>query len=374
MNPKYISLSNKNLRSYLFDGVLSRTNEIDGPYFYHFIRLNYLIKATYAYFFLKNKIPKFLNEEKIAHTEVLIIGHHYALDFANLEKHKKITIIGLINEYELAKKNNWGFINACEIYINLGTISWKKPIISVKLINSITRLENLIIKCINIKKVYVNADLLPFYRACLLVFTKLKHVKIICPQHGLYTSCERKGETEGALADINICFDDTQKLFLIKSGINPDTIIIKDYKLSDEKKLNPNLINNKDVLIVSDGYHILLGFNTYKYYFYLIKLWMFCKKNGYNPIIRPHPSEKILFKLLFFLKTDKLPLISSMNKYDVFIACGSSVLRQAKNKGKVSIQMDQDFYNNIIRMDKVGYANYFCSFNNLLDVLKSLRN
>lgn len=374
MNSKYINLSNNNLRSYLFDGVFSRTNNIDGPFFYQFIRLNYFIKAFYAKFLVIKKIPNFLNEDKVYNTEVLIIGHHYALDFASLEKHKNITIVGFINEYELAKEKKWGFINAGEIFINLGMMSWKKEITNIKLTNSLTRFEKLIIKCTNIKKVYINADLLPFYRACLLAFAKLKDIEIICPQHGLYTASRRLGETEGALADVNICFDETQREFLIKSGISPDTIIINDYKLIDKKSYNPKLINKKDVLIVSEGYHILLGFATYKYYLYLIKLWRFCKKNGYNPILRPHPSEKILFKLLFFFKKDKLSLIDSINKYDVFIACSSSVLRQVKNHGKISIQMDQDFYNNIIRMDKVGYANYFCDFSNLLGILQNLRN
>lgn len=372
MDIRYIKLIKNNLRGYLFDGVISRTNPIDGPYFFHFVRFNYLIKAIYAWLFLRN-VPISLNEEKVKATELLIIGHHYARDFCALEgNNQNITIVGLREEYNLAREKKWGFINVRDIYIQLAFTSWHGNKVSKGLLDALSLYEGSIKKMPAIRKVYVNADLLPFYRACLKVFSELKHVTIVCPQHGLYTTVRRIGETEGALADVNLVFDNVQGDFLINSGIDSNTIIINDYKLSDNFKSTFELKRNKDILIVSEGWHIVLGLKTYKYYWFLIRLWNICKKNGYNPILRPHPSERFIFKPLFFIKMDRGPLIESIKRHDVLLSCASSVLRQAKKHGKVAIQMEQEFYTNLIRMDKVGYATYNCKPNDLPNLLKEL--
>jgi hypothetical protein len=238
-------------------------------------------------------------------------------------------------------------------------MNWKKTDISTRLQQELHTLEVYLEKHKStLRKVYVNADLLPFYRAILSIFVD-SDIKIICPQHGLYTTELQYGEIEGGLADINYVYDLYQKEILMNCGISSKSIIVNNLKKSNRQlQLELNTQNQDKIVIVSEGWHVNLGPNVIKYYFTVYKLFKVIKRNKKIPIIRLHPSEKYLKYLLFFLKLDLSSFEDSVCKYNLYVGYSSSFLKEVKDVGKISIQLKQNFYNNIIDMQKVGYSNY----------------
>lgn len=355
MDTKYINKINENLATYLFSGVKSRASSFGGKYFYHFVRFNYFMKALMSLFFFK----KIKTLEYYKDFEFIVIGSHFINEYIELQKSNNLLLIGSIKEYNIATKNKFNFYDATILYRILGFSNWNKNKISKKLLNEIEKTKEYIFNnSSKLKFVYINADLLPFYRAILSIFANTD-IKIICPQHGLYTTEFQFGEIEGGLADINYVYDLHQKQILMNCGVSESSIIVYDFKkVNIINNLSNNIIKNDKIVIVSEGWHVNLGPKVFNYYLAVFKLYKLIVKNKKTPIIRLHPSEKYLRYLLFFLRLDTLNFKESVNNYNVYVGYSSTFLKEVKDAGKISIQLKQNFYSNIINMESFGYCNY----------------
>lgn len=366
MDIKYIKFLNLNFSSYLFSGVKSRAKTFGGIFFYPYIRINYLIKALASYLL---KIP-YKSKEYYDGVEVIILGTHFIEEYLNIEKSRNILLIGSINEYNASLKYKFNFFDASGIYRAVALMSWSGRKSSTKLFDELLRLKcYLKIYSSTLKVIYINADLLPFYRAVLSIFSD-SQVKIICPQHGLYTTKVQFGEIEGGLADINYVFDDHQKQVLINCGVSESSIIVNDFKPKQFFSFNKS--NKNDVIIVSEGWHVNLGPKVVFYYISIVRLYLLIRKCDKNPIIRLHPSERKFKYFLFFIDLDTRSLAESLKEFNYFVGYSSSLLKEAKDAGKISIQLPQNFYKNIVNMQDLGYASFSFDIKEFVRYLKNI--
>lgn len=352
---------------FIFEGIKSRSKNNLFSNFSLITRFNYFVKSIASFFVL---IPKKHEFYPINECDAVIIGIYKIEHLKSLTGVSKIVIIGGPLEYKYCIENQINFISGYKIYRTLGllpfTVFRNKRLIKVlKKVHD----ENFLGNSDKIKNIITNNDFLPFYRAVIASLSEL-HVKLITIQHGLYTYKKINGEVEGQYSDTNIVFDNFQKEKLQKNlDFNGSTFIV----LNNSNHNNNHSKHKKyqKIILVGEGWHMQSFKRAYSFFKEIYNLRYKLKTlTKFKVFYRPHPRERLIFKLLKPLFKLDLTNISDLIHNDaIYIGYTSSLLKDVKDKGGFSIQVLSRFSQNTINMQAAGYCSYSVNESDLITLL-----
>lgn len=369
MNKKIIDiLDAEGLNSFLFSGVIERSKNKFYSNFLILTRISYVIKAIGSLIF--NPPVKELRYHKMEDIQLVSVGVHRLQEFLNHNKASKVLIFGGLNEYKYCLHNKMNFIDISGFYRLIAFLPWRSSKISSKrLIKKFHSYRSILVPSeLNRFILFMNADLLPLYRG-LIVILKNKEFKIHVLQHGYYNYKNIQGQIEGEFADVNYTLDEIQKQKLQKTNrFNNSTLVnLNTSKVLVDKKE----IKNKSIVILGEGWH-MHDFKIFLIYIKeLIKLRSFLIKHGYNVVFRPHPTERMICKVLP-ITTNTSSLQETFQIYNFYIGFTSSVIKEAKDNGCYGIQVKNGLLQYFENLEDVGYSDKSINIENLGEYLESL--
>lgn len=352
---------------FVFEGIKSRSNNDLFSNFSLITRFNYFVKSIASFFIL---VPKKHEFYPINECDAVIIGIYKIEHLKSLAGVSKIVIIGGPLEYKYCIENQINFISGLKLYRTLGLLPFfvfrnKRLIKVLKKVHDESFLGN----SNKIKSIITNNDFLPFYRAVIASLSEL-NVKLITIQHGLYTYKKINGDVEGQYSDSNLVFDNFQKEKLQKNlGFNDSTFIVLNN--SNHNNNHSKHKNYKKIIIVGEGWHMQSFKSAYFFFKEIYKLRHKLKTvPKFKVLFRPHPRERLIFNLLNpFFKLDLTNISDLIHNDAIYIGYTSSLLKDVKDKGGLSIQVLSRFSQNTINMQAAGYCSYSVDESDLITLL-----
>jgi hypothetical protein len=359
-------IESKGSATFIFSGIIERTKNSFARNFFTITKISYLLKA-FASYFLKPKFSK-LYFSKNKEIQIISIGIHKLDEFKKQYLNQNILILGGFNEFKYCLKHKINFIDISEIYRNVAFSNWNYKNYSIA--NKLDRLGHKIIPDeLNNFILFANNDLLPFYRAIIYILRK-KQCDLIIYQHGYYNYKSIVGQIEGEFADINYILDEIQKKKLSKTNrfAHSKMIVKKNHNIFNRTKK----ISNSRIVIIGEGWHTQDRILFFKYINYVITIVRkLSKSSTIQYIYRPHPTEKIITRIIP-IRTDRLKLEESLNKYDIFVGFSSSLLKEAKDYGCISIQIRDSKWDYFENFQEIGYANFTTNIKGLTPLLDNI--
>lgn len=161
--------------------------------------------------------------------------------------------------------------------------------------------------------------------------------RVVCIQHGIYQTGYRTPLIEGHLSDLNLVYSERQGDIFVRNGVGAETIRVlgfhSDYPRRDTKPARPA------VCILSEGWHPYDRTLGDAHYHFIKRLAQELRALGLEVVVRPHPSENRRRCQQEFGPIDTLALKRSLQKYDLFVGTGSTVLIEAGLAGRCGVQV-----------------------------------
>lgn len=361
-------LDTEGLNYFLFSGVIERSKNKFYSNFLILTRISYFIKAVGSLFY--HPPVKELRYHKMEDIQVVSVGVHRLQEFLKQKETSKVLIFGGLNEYNYCLHHKMNFIDISGFYRLIAFLPWKSSLISsMRLLKKFHSFRSILVPNeLNRFILFMNADLLPLYRG-LIFLLKNKEFSLHVLQHGYYNYINIQGQIEGELATVNYILDEIQKQKLQKTNRFNNSVLIN---LNKSKVLvNKREIKNKSIIILGEGWH-MHDFKIFLIYIKeLIKLRIYLIKHGYKVIFRPHPTERMICKLLP-ITTNTSSLQETFKNYHFYIGFTSSVIKEAKDNGCYGIQVKTGLLQYFENLEDLGYSDKSINIDDLVEYLESL--
>lgn len=357
-------IKTSNAATFIFSGLFERAKNSFARNFFSKTRISYFLKGVGSYLWKPQSLT--LTFYHNIDVEIVSIGIHKLNQFKEIQP-GKILVLGGVQEYNYCLKHRYNFIDISTIYRTVAFSEWSYENYSID-----SKLEKLRARLIPVELddfiLFANNDFLPFYRAIIFILQERK-CELHVFQHGFYNYKSINGQIEGEFANVNYILDDIQyrKLIETKRFSNSQMIIQKK-----EKGFNSSReISNQKIVIIGEGWHSQDRRLFYKYFCYTTSIIKILNRSRIEYIYRPHPTERFFFKFIP-CKKDNLNLEDSLKFYNIFIGFTSSVLKEAKDKGCITIQIQDKSWDIFENFEKIGYANYTTNLKGLNLLLENI--
>jgi hypothetical protein len=232
------------------------------------------------------------------------------------------------------KKKSIIYIPASPIYILCGILPWKGRYrkISNKLITKFTRFLLYQIFTPGRLIFVFHSDALPFARSFIFSMqsNRIYSLIIVVVQHGIFHEHFDCKEIEGSFANVNVTRSEFDKQLIEKNNKSSLFIVSKNFFLPN---VSDGSIENKSVILVGEGLHVLDKRLSEKYILLLKIIEQDLLNNGWKVKFRPHPSEKFIYRSFGFMNIDTTSLDISFSTALAYIGYSSTLLVEACSLG-----------------------------------------